>query len=139
MPQKKLKPIFCCFLAGGPETNPMACVWSWSSTSRVGCIFWLRFAGLCNYIFRCSRKGYESRDQVSCYCSLQRDEIQGTNIWEAPARWLGKWTAAGRGASLDLGPLDLVFLEAALAANLITASISLHVAMARNPFLDPAV
>ena len=30
-------------------------------------------------------------------------------------------TAAGRGASLDLGPLDLVFLEAALAADLITA------------------
>ena len=30
-------------------------------------------------------------------------------------------TAAGRGASLDLRPLDLGFLEAALAADLITA------------------
>ena len=49
------------------------------------------------------------------------------------------WTAAGRGTSLDLGPLDLVFLEAALAADLITASISLDVATAANPFLDPAV
>ena len=43
---------------------------------------------------------------------------------EAPGRRLGKRTAAGRGASLDLGPLDLVFLEAALAADLITASKS---------------
>ena len=43
------------------------------------------------------------------------------------------------GALLDLGTLDLVFLEAALAADLITASISLHVAPTGNPFLDPAV
>ena len=39
----------------------------------------------------------------------------------APGRWLGKQTAAGRGASLELGLLDLGFLEAALAADLITA------------------
>ena len=58
---------------------------------------------------------------------------------EAPGRRLGKRTAAGRGASLDLGPLDLVFLEAALAADLITASISFHVPLLPNPFLDPAV
>ena len=41
-----------------------------------------------------------------------------------------------------LAPLDLwilVFLEAALAADLITASISLHVPTAAKPFLDPAV
>ena len=41
------------------------------------------------------------------------------------------WQAAVRlpsrrpGASLDLGPLDLVFLEAAVAADLITATTSL--------------
>ena len=33
-------------------------------------------------------------------------------------------TAAGRGASLDLGPLDLVLLKTAQAADLITASKS---------------
>ena len=41
------------------------------------------------------------------------------------------------GASLDLGPLDLVFLEAALAADLITASISLHVPAPGNPLSGP--
>ena len=44
----------------------------------------------------------------------------------APGRRLDKRTVAGWGASLDLGPLDLVFLEAALAADLITASKSLQ-------------
>ena len=39
----------------------------------------------------------------------------------APGRLHGKQTAAGWGAPLDLGPLDLVSLEAALAADLITA------------------
>ena len=38
-----------------------------------------------------------------------------------------------------LDPVDLVFLEAALAADLSTASISLHIAAAPNPFLRPAV
>ena len=33
---------------------------------------------------------------------------------------------ARSGASLDLGPLDLIFLEAALAADLIKASKSVH-------------
>ena len=40
-----------------------------------------------------------------------------------------------------LAPLDfwiLVSLEAVLAADLITASMSLHVPTAANPFLDPA-
>ena len=49
-------------------------------------------------------------------------KCRGPRSREAPGRRLGKQTAAGRGASLDLGPLDLVFLEAALAADLITAS-----------------
>ena len=40
---------------------------------------------------------------------------------EAPRRRLGKRMAAALGASLDLGPLDVGFLEAALAADLITA------------------
>ena len=39
----------------------------------------------------------------------------------AAGRRLGKRTAAGWGASLDLGPLDVVFLEAALVADLIVA------------------
>ena len=59
-----------------------------------------------------------------------------------PGRRLGKWTAAGRGASLDLGPLDLVFLEAALAAYLITAPKTLHGSTVPSPsnfFLNPAV
>ena len=54
---------------------------------------------------------------------------------EAPGRRLGKRTAAGQGASLDLGLLDLVFLEAALAADLITASISLHATTWSTPFM----
>ena len=37
------------------------------------------------------------------------------------------------------GFLDLVFMEAALAADLITASKSLYVPMTAIPFLDPAV
>ena len=58
---------------------------------------------------------------------------------EVPGRRLAKRTAAGRGASLDLGPLDLVSLEAALAADLIAASISFHIPLQPNLFLDPAV
>ena len=69
----------------------------------------------------------------------RKTKSRGPRSREAPGRRLGKRTAAGRGASLDLGPLDLVFLEAALAADLITASISLHVPIPGNPFLDPAV
>ena len=56
----------------------------------------------------------------------RKTKSRGPRSGEAPGRRLGKRTAAGWDASLDLGPLDLVFLEAALAANLITASISLH-------------
>ena len=48
-------------------------------------------------------------------------------------------TAAGRASSPDLVPMDLVFLEAALAADLIMTSLSIHVATAGNTFLDPAV
>ena len=58
---------------------------------------------------------------------------------EAPGRRLGKRPAAGQSAFLDLGPLDLVVLDAALAADLIMASISLHVPTPTNPILDPAV
>ena len=54
---------------------------------------------------------------------------------EAP----GRRTAAGQGASLDLGALDLIFLEAAPAADLIMASISLHVPTTAIPFLDPVL
>ena len=69
----------------------------------------------------------------------RKTESMGPRSREALGRRLGEWTTATRGASLDLGPLDLVFLEAALAADLITASISRHVATAPNPFLDPTV
>ena len=54
----------------------------------------------------------------------RKTKSSGPRSREEPGRGLGKRTAAGRGASLDLGPLDLVFLEAALAADLITASKS---------------
>ena len=56
----------------------------------------------------------------------------------APRRRLGNRTAAAFCAFLELGPLDLVFLEAVLAADLITAPKSLHVPTTANPFLDPA-
>ena len=52
----------------------------------------------------------------------RKTKSKGPRSREAPGRRLGKRTAAGRGASLDLGSLDLVLLEAALAADLITAS-----------------
>ena len=58
---------------------------------------------------------------------------------EAPRPAAVRLPSRRPGASLDLGPLDLVFLEAALADDLITASISLHVPIPGNPFLDPAV
>ena len=54
-----------------------------------------------------------------------KTKSRGPRFREAPERRLGKQTAAGQGASLDLGPLFLVFREAALAANLITAARSL--------------
>ena len=54
------------------------------------------------------------------------------------SRWLGNRTA-GRDASLELVPLDLVLLEAAIAADLITTCKFLHAPPAANPFLDPAV
>ena len=54
----------------------------------------------------------------------------------------GDGSAGGRrprGAPLGLASLNLVFGEAVLAADLITASKSLHVPTTANPFLDPAV
>ena len=45
---------------------------------------------------------------------------------EAPRPAAVRLQSCRPGASLDLGPLDLVFLEAALAADLITASKSLQ-------------
>ena len=85
-------------------------------------------------------EGFGSRDQVGCYSSAasRKTKSRGPTVREAPRRRLGKRTAAGRGASLDLRPLE-VFLQAALAADLIAASISLHVPMSARPFLDPAV
>ena len=73
-----------------------------------------------------------------CKRSLQGDQIQGTKIqgsaWMTACRPADKRTAAGRGASLDLGALDLIFGEAALAADLITASISLRVFLPPTAF-----
>ena len=54
----------------------------------------------------------------------RKPKSKGPRSRGAPGRQLGKRPAAGQGASLDLGPLDLVFLEAALAADLITSSKS---------------
>ena len=78
--------------------------------------------------------GFGNRDQVGCSRSLQGDQIQGTETQEAPVRPLGKRKAAGLGPSLDLGPLDLVFLEAALADDLITTPESLHAPLLPTPF-----
>ena len=58
----------------------------------------------------------------------------GSRSREAQARRLGKQTGASRAASLDLCLLDLVFPEAALAADLITVSISLDVPTTPTPF-----
>ena len=63
----------------------------------------------------------------------------GPRLRDAPGRRLGKRTAAGRGAPLDLGPLDLLSLVAALADKLITASISIRVPTPDSPFLDSSV
>ena len=49
---------------------------------------------------------------------------RGARSREAPRPAVVRMLTRRPGASLDLGPLDLVFLEAALAADLITASIS---------------
>ena len=56
--------------------------------------------------------------------ATRKAKSRGPRAREAPGRRLGKQTAAGRSDSLDLGPLDLVFLEAALVADLITAFTS---------------
>ena len=69
----------------------------------------------------------------------RKTEFREPRSRRAPGQQLGKRTAAGWGTSLDLGPLDLFFLEAALAGDSITASMSLHGATTTNPFLDPAV
>ena len=55
----------------------------------------------------------------------RKTKCRGPRSREAPGRRLGNRTAAGRAASLDLGPLDLDFLEAAPAVDLITAFRSL--------------
>ena len=82
-------------------------------------------------------KGYGRRDQVGCWRSLQEVQIQGTKIkGSAPAGRQSACRAASRAASLDLGPLDLVSLDAALAADLIMASKSLHAPTTANPFLE---
>ena len=75
----------------------------------------------------------------SANAASMKTKSRGPRSRGAPGQWLGKWMAAGRGAPLDLGPLDLVFLEAALAADLITASKSLHVLTTGNPFVESAV
>ena len=67
-------------------------------------------------------KGGGSCDQDGCQRSLQEDQIQGTKIQVSAVRLPSRRL----GASLDLGSLNLAFLEAALAANLITASRSLQ-------------
>ena len=54
----------------------------------------------------------------------RKTKCRGPRSREFPGPRLGKRTAASQGDSLDLGPLDLVFLEAALTADLITASKS---------------
>ena len=55
--------------------------------------------------------------------------MQGTKIQGSAQTAARQADSAGRGASLDLGPLHLVFLEAAIAADLITAS---------KLFMDPS-
>ena len=89
---------------------------------------WELFSGFCR-LGKGSLFGFGSRDQVGCYRSLP--DALGV-AWDR--RRLGKWTAAGRGASIDLGPLDLVFLETALVADLIMASISLQAFPLPTPF-----
>ena len=72
----------------------------------------------------------------------RKTKSRGPRSRGAPRQRLGKRKAAGRGAALNLGPLDVAFLEAALAGDLIMASISLHIpprASPFNPFLDPAI
>ena len=69
----------------------------------------------------------------------RKTRSRGPRSMEGSARQrLGKRTAAGWDAPLDLR-LDLVFLEAALAADLITASISLHVPNPGNHFLEKTI
>ena len=59
---------------------------------------------------------------------------------QGSARTTARQADGGRpGRTLDLGPLDLVFLEAAHAADLIAAFISFQVPTPGNLFLDPAV
>ena len=58
--------------------------------------------------------GLEAVIKSAASAASRKTESRGPRSREAPGRRLGKRTAASRGASLDLGPLDLVFLEAAL-------------------------
>ena len=81
----------------------------------------------------------EAAIKLAAKGASRKTKSRGPRSREAPGRRLGKWTAAGRAASVYLGLLNLVFLEAALAGDFITAFIFLHVPIAGNPFLDPAV
>ena len=56
----------------------------------------------------------------------KKTKPRGPRCREALLPAAGRLPSRRPGASLDLGPLDLVFLEAALAADLITASKSLQ-------------
>ena len=75
----------------------------------------------------------------TAFAASRKTKSRGPRSREAPKPAGVRLPSCRPGASLDLGPLDLVFLEAALAADLITALISLHVPTPPNPFLDPAV
>ena len=68
-------------------------------------------------------KGSCNRVQSSCYRGLPTDQINMTNLPTPRERRTAAPLAddGGRGAPLELGPLDLVFGEAALATDLITA------------------
>ena len=66
-------------------------------------------------------KGFGSCDQVGCLLSLQEDQIQGTKIQGSAPPPAVCMPSRRPGAPLDLGPLDLAFLEAALSADLIMA------------------
>ena len=72
----------------------------------------------------CKKPNFQGVIKLAASAASRKTKSRRPRSREAPGRRLGMRTAAGRGASLDLGPLDLVFLEAALAADLITASTS---------------
>ena len=91
-----------------------------------------------NLFWKVWDRGLEVATKSAASAASRKTKSRGPRSREAPGRRLGKRTATGRGTPLEPCPLDVFFLEAALAADL-SKSKSIHLAPAGNPFLDPAV